>query len=285
MLEANKELVRRHFEEIWNQQNLGVADELMADDYVEHAVAPFGQAEPGRVNGPAAMRQTAEWLLSQFPDLRMTVEAMVAEGDMVAVRVLSEGTNLGRSTAWCRRRGSGSRRVRATGSGLRMASWPSTGRPVKTFRRCCSWASCSSSSAACIGARSWAPGRYLAVGVWSSPDAWSLGLGLFARCLVGVQRRLDLTLFDLRNDLDEQGHGDVRGTPPFDPGPPVIPSLRPASVAPLAGRPIRCLCQALHQEGAADATPTIAMPLAPPSARPIESATPAAPHGAPKKIR
>jgi hypothetical protein len=41
------------------------------------------------------MRQTAEWLLAQFPDLHMTVEAMVAEGDTVAVRILSEGTNLG----------------------------------------------------------------------------------------------------------------------------------------------------------------------------------------------
>src|SRR4029453_711294 len=95
MSEANKEVVRGHFEEIWNGKDLAVADELLAQDYQEHAVAPFGQAEPGRVNGPAAMRQTAEWLLSQFPDLRMTVEAMVAEGDMGAVRVLSEGTNLG----------------------------------------------------------------------------------------------------------------------------------------------------------------------------------------------
>ena len=95
MSEANKELVRRHFEEIWNGKDLDVADELMAEDYLEHAVAPFGQAEPGRVNGPAAMRQTAEWLLAQFLDLHMTIEAMVAEGDTVAVRVLSEGTNLG----------------------------------------------------------------------------------------------------------------------------------------------------------------------------------------------
>jgi predicted ester cyclase len=95
MSEADKELVRRHFEEIWNQQNLGVADELMAQDYLEHAVAPFGQAEPERVNGPAATRQTVDWLLAQFPDLHMTVEAIVAEGDTVAVRVLSEGTNLG----------------------------------------------------------------------------------------------------------------------------------------------------------------------------------------------
>jgi predicted ester cyclase len=95
MSAANKELVRRHFEELWNRRDLAVADELMAKDYLEHAVAPFGQAEPGRVDGPTAMRQTAEWLLAQFPDLQMRIEAIVAEGDLVAVRVLSEGTNLG----------------------------------------------------------------------------------------------------------------------------------------------------------------------------------------------
>ena len=95
MSEANKQLVRRHFEEIFNRKNHAVADELMAEEYLEHAVAPFGQAEPGRVNGPMAMRQTAQWLLAQFPDLHMTIEAIVAEGDTVAVRILSEGTNLG----------------------------------------------------------------------------------------------------------------------------------------------------------------------------------------------
>ena len=92
---ASKELVRRHFEEIFNRKNLAVCDEIMAEDFVEHAVAPFAQSAPGRVNGPRAMRATAEWLLAQVPDLHMTVEAIVAEGDTVAVRVLSEGTNLG----------------------------------------------------------------------------------------------------------------------------------------------------------------------------------------------
>jgi predicted ester cyclase len=47
------------------------------------------------VNGPQAMRQTAEWLLAQFPDLHMIIEAMIAEGDTVVVRIVSEGTNLG----------------------------------------------------------------------------------------------------------------------------------------------------------------------------------------------
>ncbi len=95
MSEANKELVRRHFEEIFNRKNLALCDEIMAEDFVEHAEAPFAQSAPGRVNGPQAMRGTAEWLLAQFPDLHMTIEAMIAEGDTVAVRILSEGTNLG----------------------------------------------------------------------------------------------------------------------------------------------------------------------------------------------
>lgn len=94
MSAANKELVRRHVEELWSRRDLAVAEDLLAEDYLEHAVAPFGQAEPGRVNGPAAMRETAEWLLAQFPDLHMQIETIVAEGDTVAVRVFAEGTNL-----------------------------------------------------------------------------------------------------------------------------------------------------------------------------------------------
>jgi len=95
MSEQNKALVRRHFEQIFNEKNLDACEELMADDYVEHAVAPFGQKEPGRVNGPTAMRETAEWLITQFPDIHMEVEALVADGDLVVARVRSEGTNLG----------------------------------------------------------------------------------------------------------------------------------------------------------------------------------------------
>jgi predicted ester cyclase len=95
MSESNKELVRRHFEELFNHQNLAACDELMAQEFLEHGVAPFARSQPGKVNGPQAMRGTAEWLLRQFPDLTFTIEAIVAEGDLVAVRLLGEGTNLG----------------------------------------------------------------------------------------------------------------------------------------------------------------------------------------------
>jgi hypothetical protein len=48
MSEANKELVRRHFEEIFNRKNLAICNEIMAEDFVEHAAAPFAQTAPGR---------------------------------------------------------------------------------------------------------------------------------------------------------------------------------------------------------------------------------------------
>ena len=95
MSDANKALVRRHFEETFNRRDYAAGAATVADDYTEHAVAPFGQAEPGRVNGPQHLRRTAEWLLVQFPDLQMRVDTIITEGDLVACRVYSEGTNLG----------------------------------------------------------------------------------------------------------------------------------------------------------------------------------------------
>ena len=94
-MSSHTDLVRRHFEHLWNERDLDACDELMADVYVEHALAPFGSTEPGEVHGPTAMRETMHWLLSQFSDLTMHVEAVVAEGDVVAARVRTTGTNDG----------------------------------------------------------------------------------------------------------------------------------------------------------------------------------------------
>jgi len=93
--DVNRALVERFFEEMWNRRDLDACDEIMAEDFVEHAAAPFAPTAPGRVHGPSAARGTVEWLVAQFPDIHMTIESMVAEGDTVAVRALAEGTNLG----------------------------------------------------------------------------------------------------------------------------------------------------------------------------------------------
>lgn len=94
-LDENKALARRYFEEFFNGRDLRHAGEVCATDYTEHAVAPFGESEPGRVDGPEHLKDTVRWLTEQFPDIRMDVEAVVAEGEMVVARVRSVGTNHG----------------------------------------------------------------------------------------------------------------------------------------------------------------------------------------------
>ncbi len=87
-------LVRR-WTDVFNGPDFDACDAIGTDRYVEHAVAPFGQVEPGEVHGPSHLRDTAQWLLGQFPDLCMTVVAIVAQGDTVAARIRCEGTNRG----------------------------------------------------------------------------------------------------------------------------------------------------------------------------------------------
>lgn len=96
MSQQNVELVRRHFEEIWNERDENACDELMAELFTEHAAAPFASKAPGSVSGPAAMRTTVRWLTDQFPDVKFEIEAIVADGDLVVARVRARGSNLGR---------------------------------------------------------------------------------------------------------------------------------------------------------------------------------------------
>jgi predicted ester cyclase len=96
MEQVGRALVRRLFEEVFTARDLSAADEIMAEEYVEHAVEPFGREEPGLVHGPSHAREVVGWLAAQFPDLEMAIESLIAEGEMVAVRVRSAGTNRGK---------------------------------------------------------------------------------------------------------------------------------------------------------------------------------------------
>jgi predicted ester cyclase len=87
--EENKAQFRRAYEELLNQGNLGIADELVAPDFINH------EAPPGRNRGPESMRGVATMLRTAFPDLRFTIEELVAEGDIVAGRLTMSGTHEG----------------------------------------------------------------------------------------------------------------------------------------------------------------------------------------------
>jgi steroid delta-isomerase-like uncharacterized protein len=83
-------LVRRFYEELWNRGNLAAAEEMVAQDYVRHDLRP-GDAPPG----PAGQTAIAERFRAAFPDLRLEVEAIVAEGDLVVARWTISGTHTG----------------------------------------------------------------------------------------------------------------------------------------------------------------------------------------------
>lgn len=87
--EANKALVRRWWEET-DKGNLAIIDELCAPDYVDHS-PPL----PGMGEGSAAVRKANETLAAAFPDTVHTIEAMIAEGDLVVTRLRGRATFTG----------------------------------------------------------------------------------------------------------------------------------------------------------------------------------------------
>ncbi|HEV3197911.1 MAG TPA: ester cyclase [Bryobacteraceae bacterium] len=87
----NKALICRWFEEVWNQGREEVIEELRAPDAVG-----FGLGEtPAVVHGASGFKVFYHNLRSSLPDLRVTVEHVIAEGDMVAARIQVEGTHMG----------------------------------------------------------------------------------------------------------------------------------------------------------------------------------------------
>ncbi|MFL5826918.1 MAG: ester cyclase [Thermoleophilaceae bacterium] len=88
--DRNKELVRRLYEEAWGRGELDVIDELFADEYERHDLRPLATRP-----GPAGQRQIAEDFRTAFPDIEMTVDLLLADGDYVVARWTGEGTNTG----------------------------------------------------------------------------------------------------------------------------------------------------------------------------------------------
>jgi steroid delta-isomerase-like uncharacterized protein len=91
-LGANRALVRRFIEDFWAGGDLGRAQAFLAPDYIEHNLLP-GQ-EP-QEPGLAGYKRRFLALRAAFPDVRITIEDMLAEGDRVMARVTIEGTHLG----------------------------------------------------------------------------------------------------------------------------------------------------------------------------------------------
>ncbi len=90
MSEANKNAVRRLVEEVWNKGNLPVTEELFAPNYVHHDAST-----PDVGLGPDSEKKRATLYRTAFPDLRLTIEDIIAEGDSVTIRWSCRGTHKG----------------------------------------------------------------------------------------------------------------------------------------------------------------------------------------------
>jgi steroid delta-isomerase-like uncharacterized protein len=86
--EDNKAVMRRVYEEVYNQRNLAAIDELGVPNFVFHNASLTMQ-------GLEAYRQFVSQFLSAFPDSHFTIEDLLAEGDSVVVRHTFRGTHQG----------------------------------------------------------------------------------------------------------------------------------------------------------------------------------------------
>jgi steroid delta-isomerase-like uncharacterized protein len=86
-----KTLVRRWFEEVWNQKRDATIDELLHAD----AVALGLGAGEAPVHGPAEFRVFHNNIVSALPDVQINVHEILEEGDMAAVRITLEATHSG----------------------------------------------------------------------------------------------------------------------------------------------------------------------------------------------
>ena len=88
MASANALLARRWFEEVWNKKRDETVTELLDPNIV-------GYMEGVDVRSPDDFLKARAGLLDGFPDLQVTVDDVVSEGDNVVVRWSASGTHKG----------------------------------------------------------------------------------------------------------------------------------------------------------------------------------------------
>jgi steroid delta-isomerase-like uncharacterized protein len=89
--ETNKTVSRRFFEEVFGKGKLNVLDEIIATDHVNSGPGAIA----GLPNGPEGALQLVTAYRNAFPDLRLTIDEQVTEGDKVVTRWTADGTHKG----------------------------------------------------------------------------------------------------------------------------------------------------------------------------------------------
>jgi steroid delta-isomerase-like uncharacterized protein len=88
--ENNKALFKTFVDEVMNNGNMAKVDELMAADFVEHEEMP-----PGTPPGREGCKAFFVMFRKAFPDTKVTIDDLMAEGDKVMALETWTGTNKG----------------------------------------------------------------------------------------------------------------------------------------------------------------------------------------------
>ena|ERR1700742_929912 len=92
MTTPNDTVQHRWFEEVWNKGRADAIDELGAPDVLGHGLV---DADGNEVRGVEAFKSFYEKFRSAFPDIQITVEDTVSEGDKVLARCHVKATHTG----------------------------------------------------------------------------------------------------------------------------------------------------------------------------------------------
>jgi steroid delta-isomerase-like uncharacterized protein len=88
-LDRNKAIYRRYIQQVFNEGRVDLLDELLAPSYVYH------EAPPGTLPGADGIKQVVSMFRAAFPDLEITIDDQIAEGDKVCSRATTRGTHQG----------------------------------------------------------------------------------------------------------------------------------------------------------------------------------------------
>ena len=87
-VETNTTVASRWYEEVFNAGNVALIDELFAPDFVDH--------DPSNpLPGLEGVRQLVGMYRGAFPDLHLTIEDEITEGDRIVTRFTGRGTHRG----------------------------------------------------------------------------------------------------------------------------------------------------------------------------------------------
>lgn len=92
MSDQQETLLHRWFEEVWNKGRAEAIDEMFASDGIAHGLTDQSGNE---LKGPEGYKPFFKSFRTAFPDIQITIEDTIVEGDKIAARCTVRGTHRG----------------------------------------------------------------------------------------------------------------------------------------------------------------------------------------------